>query len=294
MLILAVMAVTALVMNGQVTPDTVKVIDKPEKVVITEQEGVSHVNVIEKTNEEGTKTYRYEVTKAEGTKSKSSQSFEWGVNVPLDNNDKEDEDGENSKWELFLSGLYFGWGNSSTGVELKNTFSSTNEVGILNFVGIGYNPCPTTRLSLGLGFNHRNYNLKEPYFFCKDLNLKDVVSVGVYPTEARHRQSRLNVTSMQFPIEVSQQIGGKWRISLAAVPMWNFYAELHRHFKIEDTRTDENTNGLLQKKFSCDAIAAVTWRGLGMYFRYSPSKVFKTGYGPEIKNTWLLGLTLGF
>ena len=39
-------------------------------------------------------------------------------------------------------------------------------------------------------------------------------------------------------------------------------------------------------------IGAFSFDGLAIYGRYSPSNMFKKGYGPEIKNTWTLGVAI--
>ena len=40
------------------------------------------------------------------------------------------------------------------------------------------------------------------------------------------------------------------------------------------------------------AIGAFSLDGLAIYCRFSPNEVFKKGFGPEIKNTWTLGVAI--
>ncbi len=74
---------------------------------------------------------------------------------------------------------------------------------------------------------------------------------------------------------------------------WNTYARVDNRYEIDKVETNKRYKGLKQNKLNFDIMGALTWNQTGIYCRYSPGKFFKEGYGPEIKNTWTLGLTIG-
>ena len=69
--------------------------------------------------------------------------------------------------------------------------------------------------------------------------------------------------------------------------------EVDNHYEINKIEHNTRYKGLKQEKINFDVLGALTWNEVGLYCRYSPGKFFKEGYGPEIKNTWTLGVTIG-
>ena len=270
------------------SPDRKTVITNPKKVTISEENGKAIISVIEQKGDTSY-DYKYEITSA--TPLSVSSTSDWDVNYPFKRDRDKDED-EFKTWETFVDGFYAGWGSSKVeGEALLQSKISTNEVGILNFFGVGYHPSHSTRISLGIGYNYRNYNLKKQNYFFK---AGDVVEILPFGEEFNHRQSDLSIHSFQFPLLLNQRLGSKFNIELGPVMMWNFYADIDRKYKAVDTEYSELTNKLKQNPFHVEGFAALAWDDLGIYFRYNPNKVFKEGYGPEIKNTWTLGVMIGF
>ena len=97
---------------------------------------------------------------------------------------------------------------------------------------------------------------------------------------------------MQFPLMFNQSLGKSWNVAVGAVMNWNFFADYKNTYRIGKSDYSETTRGLNQRKISFDCIAMLSWHGLGAYFRYAPQSVMKTGWGPEIKNRWTLGIVL--
>ena len=91
----------------------------------------------------------------------------------------------------------------------------------------------------------------------------------------------------------SQKIYKKLDITVAGILNWNTYARVDNHYEMNKVEFDTKYKNLKQNKVNFDFMGALTWNQFGLYCRYTPSKFFKDGYGPEIKNTWTLGLTLG-
>lgn len=273
--------------------DTVKVINNASQVVITEKNGEVLINV---KGTPGDKNYNYEYrTKKQGSVRKE---------ITGDNDDGEGdeynnplkkcqtEDKQDSHFELFASDFYIGWGGAKVDQAFKDAMRGSHyEVGILNLLGVGYSfNRHRSHVSVGLGFNWSHYGLKKPYFWESDNY--DVVTVYPGTDDFKDHSARLSLQSMQFPILFSQSLGNKWTLSAGAVLNWNYYAKFTNHYKVDRTEYTWTTEGLRQRKFSCDAVCMVAWKGLGAYFRYSPQSIFEKGWGPEMKNRWTLGLVL--
>ena len=197
-----------------------------------------------------------------------------------------------SHWAITTNGFYFGMGLKHNWETINNSF----EIGLLNIAAVNYNSLHGQNISLGVGIHHRSYSMKRPTMLLRD-DVADAVIVGSYPkaddNNIKNRSSNLNLWTVQFPLIFSQRIAGKLHISLAGILNWNAYARVDNHYELNKVEHDTKFKGLKQQKIGFDAMGALTWNKLGIYCRYTPGKFFKDGHGPEIKNTWTMGLTIG-
>ena len=197
----------------------------------------------------------------------------------------------NKHWSIFTDGFYLGLGIKHNWEPINNSF----EVGLLNAIGIKYSSLHGQTISLGAGIHHRSYSMKRPYMLDRIDN--GSVELSTYPTanfnEAKDRSSNLNLWTVQFPLIFRQRIVKKLDISLAGILNWNTYARVDNHYEINKVDYDTHYKGLKQNKVNFDFMGSLTWAECGIYCRYSPGKFFKDGFGPEIKNTWTMGLIIG-
>jgi hypothetical protein len=198
----------------------------------------------------------------------------------------------NKNWAIFTDGFYLGLGIKHNWEPINNSF----EVGILNLVGLKYNSLHGQTITLGAGFHHRSYSMKRPNMLTRDA-ASQIVTVIPYPSEIigeiKNRSSNLNMWTMQFPLMFTQRIYKKLNIGVAGIMNWNVYARVDNHFEMNKTDYDIRHKNLRQNKLNFDVLGSLTWNQIGVYCRYSPGKFFEEGYGPEIKNTWTLGLMIG-
>ena len=194
-------------------------------------------------------------------------------------------------WSLETSGVYLGLGVKHNWDAINNSF----EAGLLNITSINYNSLHGQNLSLGVGIHHRSYSMKRPGMLMRDDN--GVVGLGHYPADGvdqiKDRTSNLNMWALQFPLMFRQRIYKKLEIGVAGIMNWNFNARVDNHYEMNKIDHDTHYKGLKQNKVSFDILGTLTWNGVGLYCRYSPGKFFKDGHGPEIKNTWTLGINFG-
>ena len=198
----------------------------------------------------------------------------------------------NEHWAVFCDGVYLGMGIKHNWEPINNSF----EVGILNVVGLKYNSLHGQTISLGAGIHHRSYSIKRPNMLYREEN-GSKVDATTYPSEnindIKDRSSNLNLWTVQFPLIFRQRIVKKLDISLAGILNWNTYARVDNHYELNKIEYDTHFKNLKQNKVNFDFMAALTWSECGIYCRYSPGKFFKDGYGPEIKETWTMGLIFG-
>lgn len=204
----------------------------------------------------------------------------------------DDCDTTSSNWKFLVGGVYVGWGHSSAATPFNDMTGTNFEAGILNAVGVRYYFGDRNRLSLGIGYGYRHIKLKSDYSFdtADDGNL----TIVPFPDGYKKTSSGIKCHSWQFPLLYGKGIGKNVWLFAGGVMNWNFYASYDRNFKIENTKYNETTNHLDQRKISFDLFAGVMWKGIGVYFRYCPQSVFKDDTAPKINKTWNLGLSLGF
>ncbi len=291
LLFVAMMALPSLcAASDAIKDDSVRVIKNPEQVTITKRDGLFRLNV----DGNGTdKDYRYEYLVKERYDGKLYVQESEGGSVKFRHPfSKCDSSYKKPHWEVFTSDLMFGWGGLSVANADRDLLKkSMSEIGILNLVSLArvFNQ-GRSRVSFGVGFNWHRYNLENPYFWAR---LNDgVLGYGEITEKFDRHRATLIVRSMQFPLMFNQSLGKGWNVSLSAVMNWNYFADFHNSFRVGKSDYTETTRGLNQRKISFDGIAMLSWGGLGMYFRYAPQSVFKTGFGPEMKNRWTVGLVL--
>ncbi len=265
-----------------VAPDTVTVIEQPNQIVITETTTGTHVKVTgSKENEDY--SYTYTVEHSPNDTIHTSQSADWELNYPFKKNKKK----KDYHWTMETKGIYFGGGLKTSYDLVNNSFNW----GILNIVSINYDTFHGQHFSLGIGYDNKRFSLKRPNCFVMD-EATNIVSTDTYPDNVGDRSSVLSVRAIQFPLLFQQDFGKDFHLVLGASMNWNVYAKCNTHYKINKTNYDISYRGIKQNKLTFDVIGAFSFDGLAIYCRYTPSNMFKKGYGPEIKNTWTLGVAL--
>ena len=271
--------------------DTVKVIDTPRQVVVTQNGDEVLLQI------DGSATdpdYRYEYLVKPKRHGRLATASREGSEVEFHHPfSKCDSAGERHHFEVFLSDVYFGFGGHSIDAANRDAVNkSTSQVGVLNFVGLAYRFNQSrSRVSLGVGFDWSHYGMRNPYFWHRADN--GVVGWEKGAADYNKHHALLSVYSLQFPLMYRHSLGKRWGLSAGVVMNWHCYASFTNSHRMGMSDYNVTTHGLQQRKLSFDCVAMVTWHGIGAYFRYSPQSVFKAGFGPEMKNRWTLGFVLG-
>ena len=275
-IIAAMMA--AVSMSAQ-TPDTVTVIEAPNQVIITETTTGTRVKVVgQKDNEDFSYTY----TVQHASNDTVHTTSDWELNFPFKKSSNKEY-----HWSIVCSGLYFGGGVSTSYDLINNSFNW----GILNIASLNYNTLHGQQFSIGVGYDHKRFSLKRPNCFVMD-EATNIVGIESYPEGTVDRSSVLSVRAIQFPLQFQQFLGKDFHITLGGIMNWNIYAKCNTHYKVNKTHYDVSYRGIKQNKLTFDVYGALSYNRFGIYCRYSPCNLFKKGFGPEIKNTWMLGVAI--
>lgn len=275
-------ALVAIASLAQTSPDTIKVINDPKRVVISELNDTATVNIIAR--DKG-KYYGYEYKVYNDGMNSVKSSNRIHYSIPGCFNDT-----SASKHEIFMSDLRIGWGKA--GIDLDGaSVKRVDELGVLNFVGYGYKFTPRSRISIGVGANYRRYVLQKGLSFTR--TDAGGVAVDAFPAEASHSSSHIGVWQITFPLMYRRQFANRTILKLGAVLNWNCHASIINSYKLGDTRHYDTTTPLMQRKLSVDFMAAYGWRGIGLYFNYSPMSLLKKNFGPDINHAWTAGLVIG-
>lgn len=262
-------------------PDTVTVIEQPKQVIITETPTGSLIKVIG-SKEKDDYSYTYTMQHSGNDTVHTSQSTDWELNLPfMKSSNKE------YHWSVVSSGLYIGAGLGTSNNLVNNSFNW----GILNIASLNYNTLHGQQFSIGVGYDNKRFSLKRPNCFVMDEET-EIVDTDYYPEGTVDNSSVLSVRTIQFPLQFQQFFGKKFHFTLAGTMNWNVYAKCNTHYKVNKTHYDVSYRGIKQNKLTFDVYGALSYNRIGIYCRYSPCSVFKKGFGPEIKNTWMMGVAI--
>ncbi len=276
--------------------DTVLNMPSPSRIVITENSGGSVISV---TGMQGNDTVRAEVRTdypADASVSAKQSSALAGGRLEIPgfpgggNN-------SGSGWKCYVDGVYIGLGKAlgqghGDGLQWSKSF----EIGWLECIAAGYS-WGRTAVSLGLGFDWRNYKITTSDRYLAPTPSKGLewVSADMLPEGSRLRNSRLKVFSLQLPLLFRASIPGSClRVKVGPVYNFNTYASVLTIF--DDNGGNRNelfTTGVRPRRFTADIFGSISISGaLGVYVRYSPMKVMDAADGINFRPL-TVGFTLG-
>lgn len=200
----------------------------------------------------------------------------------------------NSRWDLIMDGVCIGL-NKASGIQPDGglQWSKSFEISWLNCIGVSY-AFGKTSVSLGLGFDWRNYKITT-----SDRILVATPGGGVtwsdVPEGSRVRNSRLKVFTLQLPLLFRAKIPGT-SLYVKAGPVFDFntYASLKTQYDdAEGNKCEIFTKELSPRRFTVDFFGSLSLcQAIGIYVRYSPMKVMDAADGLNFRPL-TLGITIG-
>lgn len=187
-----------------------------------------------------------------------------------------------SRWNAIMGGVCLGLSNpigQDHGGGLE--WSKSIEAGWFQCLGVSFEMSRHTWLSLGIGFNWRNYKITT-----SDkriiVNSNRQLEWDAYPAGAIPQNSRLKIFSLQFPLMFTGQMPGTSLI-FEAGPIFNFntYGSVLTQYKDNlGNKYKDFTKDIDKRLFTVDIFGSIYIKsGVGIYARYSPMKVMNGDTG---------------
>ena len=193
-----------------------------------------------------------------------------------------------STFECFMGGVTLGFIHGidePQNVSLK--MGRSVEVGLTDIIGVAYNLNPKNAFSVGFGLLWRNYRMMNHYRFLPATDGN--IAVEPYPEGANPKFSRLHTLHMTLPLHYIHRFPNGMDFLLG--PEFAFNAGCNKHTRTIKTRY--TLDGKKYKEMYRDVhvqnsmvsiMAALSWKQLGFYMRYTPSSAFDTDFGPDFQS----------
>lgn len=274
---LAMMAVAA---HAELTNDTTIIVNNPEQIKIKQSDKSLSVEV------KGSKAnpdYLYSTTLSCGEDAlvvTEEKSREFNFNFPFAKNK---DSHQRYKSEIQMGGFGFGMVNAlNTPSDMKVDMGASYEFMISNLLAWQYRPWNNgTAFSLGFGLDWRNYRMTGKTQFIKSNN--DLI-LGNYPDNADIKFSRIKVFSLTASFTFVQQINHDIKIGVGPVINFNTHASLKTRYKLNGDNIKIMDENIHQTPVTVDFMGSISFKSIGLYFKYSPSNVLKTDFGPKFSS----------
>ena len=277
-------------------PDTVKVIEISDKVIIT-RNGNNTLITTETVTDRDTATFEYNVTVSNSPALDSLDIDRLENNLfaglPFENLKQKKHPAKHYKKHYFtgLRNVYFGWNFGYDGnAGIKNCF----EAGVANIVGPAWRPFGSrVELSTGIGFGAKRFLTDNGLTFTKS---GDRLCLTPVDENTKVKSAHWDIFNADIPLTICLETGRRnnFTLGLSLLTNLNFYSRVTTELEVDGVTSKEKIKGLQQQLITPDIIAfAGMTNGFGLYVKWSPVPVMDKKYGPEFK-TWSIGLSLNF
>ena len=196
---------------------------------------------------------------------------------------KEDEDG----WTTHSLSTHIGVGfTAPTNVPSGMSFA-TFRSWELQWTIVQYEYRPKNKwqtYSIGIGLNWRNYVLKTDKAFYKGGNGE--IGLTDWNPQYSDKHSNIHVASISVPILFTQKFDkeGHFKLSLGPFVNFNTSADITNRYSMGDDDVKVSTNHIGQRPVTIDFMGIFRVYGVGLYCKYSPNSVLKSGRGPQFRS----------
>ena len=278
MLLMSVFAIHA---QSQAENNSIKVIVNPDTVKITNSNSYVAIEVKKK---DGDYILKKEIS--DNITVITEKSKEWNFDIPFigKNQTKEKNSGICDQKLHFhmLRYMEYGMGlvtatNQAEGMDVKMANCGW-EFTFNNLFGLYFRPAKRTLLLMNFGLNWRNYRMKNENRFLKDGN-KPIVAP--YPDGADIEFSRIKIFSMTTEMMLQQNLTKNIMVAIGPVINFNTHGSIKTRYKLNGEGQKETSSNIKQNAVTIDYKAEVGISPISFYFKYSPSNVLNTDFGPQ-------------
>lgn len=286
-LLLATMAISCF---GKETTDTVKVINSPRSVIVTQSGTTTTIEAVFISKDSLVQeTYQYEVNiKSQNKETTDSFPDNWGMDLPFMHSDSKKGPKDKSLRKCIVGArhIYWGWRfNYEDKGNVKNCF----ELGIRDLIGVAWSR-RGSEFEIGLGFGVKRLLAQDGYMYDGSDGQIHILPVSDGMTQ---KLSRLDVSCIHVPVLFNQKIGSVATFTVGGVLNFNVYARGETGLLAGNLKIKNTYKGLHQNFFTPELMAAFHLEGIGLYSSWSPIELFKKPYGPSVKG-WSIGIELFF
>ena len=208
-----------------------------------------------------------------------------------------------------ISYIHFGFNGivKNDDVSSKTGFFNSQQFGF-NMLEFDFLPYKDGKLSIGADVEWNWYHLNKDYVWVpqSEGSSQPYISggsiLGILPKGLAGirdvKRSTFSVCTFGFPVNFTHQFG-KLALLVGVTPELNLngYVQFRgvniAGENVKDTRSGARySKNIKTNLFTWNAHAAISYGGLGLYFKYSPQNVLQQNYGP-LFNTFTVGLILG-
>ncbi|MDE5870795.1 MAG: hypothetical protein K2H22_02465 [Muribaculaceae bacterium] len=269
------------------SPDTVKIIDDPQRVTVS-RTGDTTLIEVEKDTEYGKDIFSYNVTVEDADDDESSFDLEIPFGI---GKEKDRHDGYSRlRTSVILAG--YGYIGQRFNYSDKGNVKNSIEMGFKEFVGIRWSRGPyRPSFSTGIGLGRQEYHAQDGFAYAKVGS--GLVLLPVEPG-ASVRSTRLDVFNFQIPLMLTVPIGCEVKFTLGGVACFNTYARAHTEISRGSTKIKTTYKGLQQRLFTAELTSSIGICDiLGVYASWSPMTLFESPFGPRLKS-WSIGAVINF
>ncbi len=268
-------------------PDTVKIIEKADKVLISRTDDTTQVDVT--TNKEfGKDLFTYNITVNEADDSYDVDNIEFELPFGIGK--------EKKKKHSNLQTYIFGIGNIYIGQRFnyydKGKVKNSLEAGFRDLIGMRWSRgANTPSFSIGLGIGFQRYHAQDGFMFSRIGS-----NLVVVPVEEGYqvKSTSLYVMNFQVPLLFTLPIGRDVKFTAGGIGVFNTHAYAQTEITNGTSKIKTTYKGLQQRLFTAEVMCSLgVCDILGIYASWSPMTLFKSPYGPQLKS-WSIGATVNF
>ena len=267
--------------QSQAENDSIKVIINPDTVKITNSNSYVAIEVKKK---DGDYILKKEIS--DNITVITEKSKEWNFDIPFigknHTNDTNSGIGNQKLHFHMLRYMEYGMGlvtatNQAEGMDVKMANCGW-EFTFNNLFGVYFRPAKRTLLQMNFGLNWRNYRMKNENRFLKDANK---VIIAPYPEGADIEFSRVKIFSMTTEMMLQQNLTKNIMVAIGPVINFNTHGSIKTRYKLNGEGQKETSSNIKQNAVTIDYKAEVGISPISFYFKYSPSNILNTDFGPQ-------------
>ncbi len=277
----------ALTQNPE-TPDTVKIIQNAEKILVSRNANTTLIDV-DWENEYGNERFSYSV-KVEDSYADDDSSIEFGI--PFGIKKHKPKQHRQSRLKTTIVGFEHIYLGQRFNYSDKGNVKNSIEGGIRNLIGIRWSRGEfSPSFSIGVGIGFQKYLAQEGFAYYRiGSNLVLLPEEEDYPVKSTH----LHVFNFQIPLLLTIPMGCDVKFSLGCIGCFNTYAFADTKISNGSTKIKTKYKGLQQRLFTGELMGSLGICDiLGVYASWSPMTLFQSPYGPQLKS-WSIGATINF